>query len=141
MADDIMGALRSSELFGGLPDKRLTAIAEAGREVAFVPGEELVVEGDDAGRFFLIVAGSVEVTVGGVLRAVLGPGRGVGELALIDGGPRSATVTATSDVRAFSLASWNFRPFLAYPEVMTAVIGLLCQRLRSVDSRSRPPGA
>jgi len=132
--DDIIEALKTSELFSDLSAKRLKSIREAGREVSFPAGQELVVEGDDAGRFLLILEGRAEVTVHGVHRTTLGPGGALGEIALIDGGPRSATVTATTDVRAFSLASWNFKPFMSEPDVMSAVIGLLCRRLRSAEA-------
>lgn len=134
MADEIIAALEASELFGGLPSKRLKAIRDAGREVSFPAGAELVGEGDDAGRFYLVLEGSADVQVHGASRATLQAGDVVGELALIDGGPRSATVTATSDLRAFSLASWNFKPFMSEPDVMQAVIALLCRRLRGAES-------
>ncbi len=130
MTDEVLAALQATELFGDLPAKRVRMIRQAGRELRFPAGAELMVEGEEAGRFFLVLDGTVEVTVGGDKRATLGPGAAVGEIALIDGGPRSATVTASTEVRTFSLASWNFRPFLSEPDVMQAVISLLCRRLR-----------
>lgn len=140
MTDDVLVALQAAELFRDLPAKRLQAIREAGREHQFPAGSELVVEGEGAGRFFLVLDGTVEVTVQGRKRAALGPGGAVGEIALIDGGPRTATVTASTDVRTFSLASWNFRPFLDEPDVMHAVIGLLCRRLRETEAASAQSG-
>jgi len=134
MADDVIAALQTSDLFGSLPLKRLQAIRDAGREVSFPRGTEIVSQGDDAGRLYLIVEGTVDVSSGGSHRNTLGPGGAVGELALIDGGPRSATVTATSDVRAFSLASWNFHPFMSELDVVTAVVKLLCRRLRDAEA-------
>lgn len=135
--DEIIAALGSSEFFKDLPPKQLKAIAKAGRVMAFPPGADLVFENDEAaGRYFLILDGSAEVTVQGQSKATLGPGASVGELALLDGGPRSATVTAVSGVRTFSLTSWNFRPFLREPDVLNAVIGLLCRRLRAADAAS-----
>lgn len=134
MTGDALAALQAAEMFRDLPAKRLQTIREAGRELQFPAGSELVVEGEDAGRFFLVLDGTVEVTVRGKKRATLGPGGVVGEIALIDGGQRSATVTASTDVRTFSLASWNFRPFLNEPDVMHAVIGLLCRRLREAEA-------
>ncbi|MDE3085576.1 MAG: cyclic nucleotide-binding domain-containing protein [Acidobacteriota bacterium] len=140
MADDVIfDALAASELFGGLAPKQLKAIQKAGREMSFPAGTELVVENDEAGRFFLIVEGKAEVMVGGETRATLGPGAAVGELALIDGGARSATVTAATDLRTFSLASWSFRPFLREPDVANAVIELLCRRLRSANAAASGP--
>jgi CRP/FNR family transcriptional regulator, cyclic AMP receptor protein len=131
MANEIIAALQASELFRDLPQKQLKRICDAGKEMSFRAGSEVVVEGEEAGRFFLILEGTAEVFAHGVHRAELGPGDAVGEIALLDGGPRSATVKAIRDLRTFSLASWNFRTFLGEPEVMSAVIGVLCRRLRS----------
>jgi CRP/FNR family transcriptional regulator, cyclic AMP receptor protein len=126
--------LQASELFRDLPQKQLKRICDAGKEMSFQAGSEVVVEGEGAGRFFLILDGTAEVIAHGVHRAELGPGDAVGELALLDGGPRSATVKAIGDLRTFSLASWNFRTFLGEPEVMSAVINVLCRRLRSAGA-------
>ena len=131
MANEIIAALQASELFRDLPQKQLKRICDAGKVMSFQAGAEVVAEGEGAGRFFLILDGTAEFFVHGVHRGELGPGDAVGEIALLDGGTRTATVRANSDLRTFSLASWNFRPFMGEPEVMRAVIGLLCRRLRS----------
>jgi CRP-like cAMP-binding protein len=133
LTDEIITALQDSEMFRDLPLKQLHQIRDAGKELSFAVGSELVVEEEETGRFFLILAGSAEVTVKGKKRGTLGPGSAFGEIALLDGGPRSATVTAVTDVRTFSLASWNFRPFLSEESVMQVVIKLLCKRLRSAE--------
>ena len=134
MANEIIAALQASELFRDLPQKQLKTICDAGKKMSFQAGAEVVAEGEGAGRFFLILDGTAEVIAHGVHRAELGPGDAVGELALLDGGPRSATVKAIGDLRTFSLASWNFRTFLGEPEVMSAVINVLCRRLRSAGA-------
>ena len=133
MTEEIITALRSSEMFRDLQLKQIQQIRDAGKEMTFMAGSELVVEGDKAGRFFLILDGTAEVSVGGKKRATIEPGAAVGEIALLDGGPRSATVVAVTDVRTFSLASWNFRPFLNDPNVLSAVLGMLCRRLRNAE--------
>ena len=133
MTDEIITALQDSEMFQDLPSKQLQRIRDAGKEISFTAGSELVVEGEETGRFFLILAGSAEVTVKGNKRGTLGPGASFGEIALLDGGPRSATVTAATDVRTFSLASWNFQPFLNEESVTHVVVRLLCKRLRSAE--------
>ena len=133
LTDEIITALQHSEMFRDLPSKELRRIRDAGKELSFPSGSQLVVEGEEAGRFFLILAGSAEVSLKGKSRATLGPGMSLGEIALLDGEPRSATVTAVTDVRTFSLTSWNFRPFLAEESVMQVVIQLLCKRLRSAE--------
>ena len=132
--DDVIAALAASEMFGGLPPKRLRDIARAGREIAFPAGAELMLEGDAGGRFFLIISGEAEVSAGGRVRATLGAGGAVGETALLDGGPRSATVRAVNDIETFSLAHWNFRPFLEEHDVLQAVITLLCRRVRQAEA-------
>ena len=134
LTDEIITALQESEMFRDVPMKQLQKIRNAGKELSFTAGSELVVEGEQTGRFFLILAGNAEVTVNGKTRGTLGPGTSFGEIALLDGGPRSATVTAATDVRTFSLASWNFRPFLSEVSVTQAIIELLCKRLRSAEA-------
>jgi CRP-like cAMP-binding protein len=130
MANEIIAALQAAELFRDLPQKQLKRIRDAGKEMSFPAGADVVAEGEGGGRFFLILEGLSH----GVHRADLGPGDSVGEIALLDGGTRSATVRATSDLRTFSLASWNFKSFLGETEVMSAVIGVLCRRLRSAEA-------
>jgi CRP-like cAMP-binding protein len=134
MTDEIIAALQASELFRDLPHKQLKRICGAGKVMSFQAGAEVVAEGEGAGRFFLILDGTAEVSARGGHRTELGAGDAVGEVALLDGGTRTATVRASSDLRTFSLASWNFRPFLDEPEVMRAVIALLCRRLRSAQA-------
>jgi CRP-like cAMP-binding protein len=129
-----MEVLAGSELFGKLPDKQLRAIHEVGRQVAFAPGEELTSEGHEGQIFYLILEGTAEVRVRGVVRRTVARGDGVGEIALLDGQPRSASVVATSPLRTFSLASWNFRPLISEREISEAVIGLLCSRLRESEA-------
>ena len=134
MSEEIITALRNSEMFRNVSAKQLTRIRDAGKEISFKAGSELIVQGEEAGRFFLVLEGTTEVTVNGRKVATLGPGVAYGEVALLDGGLRSATVVALTDVRTFSLASWNFAGFLSEPSVMEAVIGLLCRRLRSAET-------
>lgn len=134
MADDVIEALKASELFRGVSEKHLARIRDAGKELEFAVGEELTEEGTVGGRFFLILDGTAEVTVHGAPRRTLSRGDGVGEVALLDEGPRSATVTATTPVRTFALASWNFRPLIGEPEIAQAVVALLCRRLREAEA-------
>jgi signal-transduction protein with cAMP-binding, CBS, and nucleotidyltransferase domain len=137
LTDEIITALQASEMFRDLPAKQLHRLRDAGKEIAFTAGSELVVEGEETGRFFLILEGNAEVTVRGKRRGTLGPGTSFGEIALLDGGPRSATVTADTDVRTFSLTSWNFEPFLSEESVTQVVIRSLCRRLRSAEESAQ----
>ena len=67
----------------------------------------------------------------------LGAGEYFGEISLIDGGPRSATVRTTSEVDALSLPSWAFRPLLdEEPELARSLLLVLCGRLRGAEART-----
>src|SRR5262249_60778450 len=75
-------------------------------------GETVIVEGSGGAAFFLTDPGQVRVTHKGVELATLGPGDYFGETALIDGGPRMATVTAATDLVCYGLTFWEFRPLV-----------------------------
>ena len=82
----------------------------------------------------MIVDGEATVSVDGVDHATLGPGSYFGEISLIDGGPRSATVTAKTDLKTVSLTSWDFNALLdQFPELSRTLLKQLCRRLRDVE--------
>jgi CRP/FNR family transcriptional regulator, cyclic AMP receptor protein len=133
--DADLDQLGKCQLFAGVPDKQLRQIKDMTKEISFSAGQDLTEEGSDAGRFYLILEGEVDVSVHGRHRRTLGPGDSVGEYSLLDGGPRSATVVAKTPVRTLSLASWNFKPLLAeQPSLAEAVIVELCRRLRETEA-------
>ena len=72
----------------------------------------MIVEGSGGAAFFLIDSGEASVSCKGVPLATFGPGDYFGEIALIDGGPRSATVTAATDLVCYGLTFWEFRPLI-----------------------------
>src|SRR5262249_21616727 len=83
--------------------------------------------------FFLIDSGEAEVSSKGVHLATLGPGEPFGEIALIDGGPRSATITATTDLVCYGLTFWEFRPLVERNgAIASKLLQALSQRLRHV---------
>ena len=141
--DAVVEALARTKLFGGLPVKELRKMHQAGKEISFAAGVDITTEGESGGRFFLILEGEADVVTGGAVRRRIGPGETFGEIALLDGGPRTATVVAISPLRTFTLASWNFRPLvLAHPELAGAVITTLCGWLREAEvtaPASSPP--
>ena len=92
-------------------------------------------EGTGGAGFFVITEGSATVCVGGEARASLGPGDYFGEIALIDEGTRSATITAATDVTAYGRTSWEFKPFVEdHPQVAWALLKTLAQRLRAAQA-------
>ena len=105
-------ALRRVPLFASLTDDRLGAVANLVDEVHHPPGHALVKEGLPAHGFHLLIAGQVDVSSGGHSRRSLGPGSFFGELALIDEGKRSASVTAATQVRELVIDGARFRELL-----------------------------
>jgi CRP/FNR family cyclic AMP-dependent transcriptional regulator len=136
--DDMVKLLAGVPLFEGLSKKELEAVVGAGKEVDVRQGKQIVAEGQTGLGFHLVLEGSVRVLVGGEDRAQLGPGEYFGEMSLIDGGPRSATVVADTPVRTLSLASWAFLPILDdHPSIARKLLVELSRRLRSVEQSIR----
>jgi CRP-like cAMP-binding protein len=104
--------LKRVPLFTQLPDRELKRLADTFTERSFTEGQELTAEGQGAVGFFVIESGEAAVTVDGASRRTLGPGDYFGEIALIDGGLRTATITATSDGRSWGLTQWQFKPLV-----------------------------
>ena len=137
--DPMVEKLAQVEMFQGMSPKELEAIHEHSREMSFSAGEVIAAEGDRAGRFHLILEGTVSVDVHGTARPSLGPGAAFGEMSLIDDAPRSATLTAETDVRTLSISGFNFRPILLeHPEIALKLLQQLSARLRAVEAQTQP---
>jgi MFS family permease len=100
--------LRGVAMFAPLPITTIEQLADNLVPVRFVAGEILMRAGDPGDRFILIETGTVEVEQDGATIRSIGPGGSVGEIALLRGVPRTATVRAATDVRAFALESASF---------------------------------
>jgi CRP-like cAMP-binding protein len=131
---ETLAKLQGIQLFEGLGKKELEAILGVSKEVHHAAGHHIVREGASGAGFHLILDGKASVSSGDRTLASLGPGEAFGEVSLIDGGPRSATVTADTDVTTLSLASWEFMPLLEkHASIATKLLVVLCRRLRSCD--------
>ena len=95
--------LHNVPLFKGLNEKSLKNLASEFTERKFSEGQELTAEGSGGAGFFVIESGTAKVTVDGEDRRTLGPRDFYGEVALIDGGTRTATITALSEGVAYGL--------------------------------------
>jgi CRP-like cAMP-binding protein len=125
--------LKGFQLFAGLDDKNLEAIAESGREVLFEAGTKILRQGDLGLAFLLILDGGVEVIRDG--KASLGRGQFFGEMTAVDDQPRSADIIATVSTSCFGLPAWSFDAMLAgNPSVAKQVIRELVRRLRQVEN-------
>jgi CRP/FNR family transcriptional regulator, cyclic AMP receptor protein len=134
-SDPAIDALASVDLFQGLTRKELTEVAGLLKPFRFRAGEALMEAGDRSGRFYLLTSGSAVVIVNGRRRLTIGPGDYVGEVAVIDEGPRTATVLAETDVETLSLASFNLRALLKTNATLSYKLLIeTCKRLRAADA-------
>lgn len=130
-ADDPLAGV---PLFQGLSKRELQAISSVAEEIEHPAGENIVVEGKSGAGFHLILDGSASVNKGGREVTVLAGGDYFGEMSLIDGGPRSATVTATTPVRTLSIASWEFMPILEkHPGIAAKMLLEMVRRVRRLE--------
>jgi len=131
MAEDVKELLRAVPLFAGFSDKDLERVAEVAKEVHHADGE-LIVEEDNSGiGFHLIVSGEAQASTGGHAVNTMGPGDYFGEMSLVDGKPRSASVTARGDLVTIAIPAWNFNQLLDdHPQMMRAMLVAMSARIR-----------
>ena len=126
-------ALSQVPLLAGLERAELERLAGQLKEHTFPEGAAVTREGERGARvlaFFVIAEGSAAVVVGGERKATLGPGDHFGEIGLFHDQPRTATVTAETELRCFALSAWEFRPFVeANPEIAWPIMESMAQRL------------
>ncbi|NDU78321.1 cyclic nucleotide-binding domain-containing protein, partial [Actinomadura sp. DSM 109109] len=96
-------------LFAGLEPRDLDRIADSFKQRNYSAGDTIASEGSGGAGFFVIGEGTAKVTVHGEDRATLGPGQYFGEIALLDEGARTATVTAETDMTTYAMTFWEFR--------------------------------
>lgn len=136
----MLDALAQAEMFKGIPLDGLAQLARNGIKRTFARGIQLMRQGDFSDAMYVILTGRVRVEriipqmPEPVLLAELGPGQVVGEMGLLDHEPRSATVTAIEPTEAVELDDLALaQTVLRYPEVGTALLRLLSERLHSTD--------
>ncbi len=119
--------------FRVLPLTGLERLVASGVPVSFSAGEVLIRKGDPGDRFFVVDTGTVEVTDEGRSLDTLGPGSGIGEIALLRGVTRTATVTALTDVTAHAFDAPAFLAAVSGPAATAATNRVMEERLaRSV---------
>lgn len=104
--------LRKVPLFAGLDEKELQEIAASMRERRFSEGDTVTQEGAGGVGFFVVEEGRADVSVGGEIKGSVGPGDYFGEIALINESPRTATLTAATDMLCYGMTPWDFRPLV-----------------------------
>jgi CRP-like cAMP-binding protein len=129
--------LQRIPLFSELKPKELEQLSGSFKERTFNAGETVATEGQEGAGFFVIESGEAVVTISGDERRTLGPGDYFGDIALIDQGARTATITAESELHTYGLTFWDFRPLvendarIAWPMLQT-----LAKRLREAEAES-----
>ena len=131
---DATQVLKEVGLFQGLSRTELREIADGAREELFSPNQDIVQEGQSGGPFFCITEGRADVLVEGKKMGDLGPGSYFGEMSLIEGGTRSATIRATTHVKALAITSWNFLAILEENwDITKKVLAELSRRVRELE--------
>ena len=136
--DDRVELLRNATLFSGCTDDELARIAALATPRDAAPGELLCTEGAPGEEFYVVVDGTAEASVGGEKVGDLGAGSFFGEMALIDGGDRTATVTATSAMRLLVLGRNDFNSMLAtaMPTLAPKLLEVVGQRMRELQAQA-----
>jgi CRP/FNR family cyclic AMP-dependent transcriptional regulator len=125
------------DLFGDLPRSRLKRLAAASREVSHPEGKAVSTEGRGAHAFHYILEGEATVTRDGRVLRTLGPGDYFGEISMIDGRPRSATVVASSPLQVLAIPHQDFEQIIDEdPGFARNLLKTLCARLREAEARS-----
>jgi CRP/FNR family transcriptional regulator, cyclic AMP receptor protein len=133
----IVEALGSTDLFRSLDKRALNRVANATKTVHHEVGKALTTEGRSGIAFHLILDGTATVTVGDRPGRQLGKGDYFGEISMIDGKARSATVTIDTPLTTAAITAWDFRPLLDEEPTMTkALLLAMCERLRSSERAS-----
>jgi CRP-like cAMP-binding protein len=130
----IVEALRGTWLFQSCTARELSRIAKLGTVVEIPGGQELVKRGERGTRFLTILDGRAVLERPGLEPKRIAQGAAVGEIALLDGGPHSATVRATSDCTVFAVRRDEFNDLLVdVPTVAVKIAEALALRLRTAE--------
>ncbi len=129
--------LQKVSLFSSFTTKELEKVAKAGDEVTIAAGTMIVDQGQTGTEAFIILSGSVSVKRNGRKIAQLGPGAIVGELSLLDHGPRTATVTCDTECEFLVIAQRRFLGVIdEVPTLSHRIMGALASRIRDLDRQS-----
>jgi trk system potassium uptake protein TrkA len=133
--DERIKLLRGIWLFSTCTDDELGRIAALARPREAAVGEELTRQGEEGREFFVIVDGDASAAVDGGEVGTIGPGGFFGEMALIDGGERVATVTATTPLRLLVLGRQDFNEMLelAMPQIAPKLLSVVGARMRAIE--------
>jgi CRP-like cAMP-binding protein len=128
--------LASVSLFSACSKKELQAVAKASDEIALPAGKLLCEQGSIGREAFVILDGTAGVRINGKPVTTLGPGACVGEMALLDHGPRTATVVADTDLKVLVIGAREFAGIVdEVPAIAHKLLRALATRVRTLDSQ------
>jgi len=128
----IVGMLQKAPLWSGLNEKELKVIARSFKELKYESGDIIVRKGEAGVGFYLMAEGTVEVRSDGKVLSRLGPGQFFGEMALLDGQPRSADVVALEPSKCLALTSWSFKSIVSnHPKMAVKLLQESARRSRT----------
>jgi CRP/FNR family transcriptional regulator, cyclic AMP receptor protein len=134
VVDDLSQRLAAIDVFSALSARQLKKLAAQVREVHHDDGHQVSTEGKGALGFHLILDGHAKVSVGGVERRTLGPGDYFGEISLIDGRPRSASIVADGPLHTVVVDNSTFQPLIdESPDFARSLLLVLCARVRALE--------
>jgi CRP/FNR family cyclic AMP-dependent transcriptional regulator len=132
-----LDAIRQVPLFADLDDDELGDVARLFKQRTFAAGETVAKEGSGGAAFYLIESGTATVSIAGRECPALGPGDYFGEIALIDEGARSATITAQEQLVCHGLTYWDFRPLvMENAAICWKLLQFMVGRLRTAEARA-----
>jgi CRP-like cAMP-binding protein len=131
VADATVEMLKNVPLFSGLDRRELDEIAATMRERQVAAGDVVLEQGAGGAGFFVVAEGEAEVTVDGSPVRTIGAGDYFGEIALLTGSDRTATVTALTDMRCYGMTSWDFKPLVeSNSAIAWKLLTAMAQKLR-----------
>lgn len=135
--DTKLELLRTVPLFAGLKGREIERLGMLTDEVELPAGRTLMRQGDRGEELFVIVSGSASIERNGAMLREAGAGEVIGEIALLDGGPRTATVTLTAPSMLLVVGRRDFLALMdEFPEVRLRILETVAGRLRTLDQGS-----
>lgn len=136
--EDDIPMLQRMPLFRDVSVEEMEDVATRFDDAVYLAGHGILSEGMQGPEFFIILDGTASVMVDDHLIATLGPGEFFGEVAALDGGPRTASVRADTRLRCLTLPVGGLRQFLLdHPVVAVNLVPEIARRFRSVITRPR----
>jgi len=131
----ILPLLKKTPIFTNTSESSLKTMLKSAVEKTVESGQKIVEQGERGSGFYLILEGRAEVVADGEKLAEFGSGDFFGELAVIDGAPRTADVVAVADTTCVVVTQWAMRSIIStHPEIALSMLEELARRLRATDA-------